>query len=477
MKQRVPLVLLSIFVAIVAQAQPQNKCTPDPLTNKTEYNATLMPRGVSAPARALIDAFTRVQPGDTEVTICFDARQGFTIPFQIDAADGNLIGIVTEVWNGAWLNDSQELLRYSDGSLTLTIFQDWNGSEWVNDAQIETRYDEAGNIAELIFRGWENEEWVNSTRQIFTLDDNGNLVHILTQEWENGTWVNLLQTTFTISSEGNIELIVNQFWENGAWTNIAQNILAYDAEQRVVLSTIQTWNEDLAVWQNAFRDSTVYNQLMSVTYESIGDTTGMLTLFRRVTITYNDQMLIVEELAESNLFGSAPFMNEDRVTFSYEQGRLVEILDQEWDPVRRAWINNILVTSTYDADGDLITELGQLWDGIIWANVVMNTYIYGDGTLPTSTEQEMPGYLTRFDLYPIPSHGQVFVNLEISHPMAINVEIYDLLGRQIAVLADEFVAAGTRQLQWNAQDTPNGMYFVRLKVGDEVRTRMLTVID
>ena len=46
----------------------------------------------------------------------------------------------------------------------------------------------------------------------------------------------------------------------------------------------------------------------------------------------------------------------------------------------------------------------------------------------------------------------------------VSLKVYDLLGREVAVLVDEQKPAGTYTQQWNANGIPSGVYFYRLQV-------------
>jgi hypothetical protein len=76
--------------------------------------------------------------------------------------------------------------------------------------------------------------------------------------------------------------------------------------------------------------------------------------------------------------------------------------------------------------------------------------------------------------YPNPART---VNLSFTVPKSSNIDlaVYDLLGRKVVQLAKGFYPAGSFQKAWNGATASGGrvgtgMYFYRLRVGDEVRT-------
>ena len=54
--------------------------------------------------------------------------------------------------------------------------------------------------------------------------------------------------------------------------------------------------------------------------------------------------------------------------------------------------------------------------------------------------------------------------------------IYDLLGRKVQVLVDDFVDAGYRTTVWDAKEVASGVYFVRMEVGEFVAVRKMVLI-
>jgi hypothetical protein len=59
---------------------------------------------------------------------------------------------------------------------------------------------------------------------------------------------------------------------------------------------------------------------------------------------------------------------------------------------------------------------------------------------------------------------------------ATTLIVYDLLGREVAVLVDEVQESGTYAEQWDAAGVPSGVYVYQLKWGDQVQTRRMVLI-
>ncbi len=82
---------------------------------------------------------------------------------------------------------------------------------------------------------------------------------------------------------------------------------------------------------------------------------------------------------------------------------------------------------------------------------------------PNSSER-----LDRFTLqqnYPNPFNPSTSITYELAHAAEVNLAVYDLLGREIAILVNGREAPGRHSVQWNAGKLPSGVYYYRLQTG------------
>ena len=78
--------------------------------------------------------------------------------------------------------------------------------------------------------------------------------------------------------------------------------------------------------------------------------------------------------------------------------------------------------------------------------------------------------------YPNPFNSSTIIKYNLPTESRIRLEIYDILGRQIATLEDGHKPAGYHQVIWNARDVASGMYFYRLTAGEYSESRKLLLI-
>jgi len=56
------------------------------------------------------------------------------------------------------------------------------------------------------------------------------------------------------------------------------------------------------------------------------------------------------------------------------------------------------------------------------------------------------------------------------------VKVFDVLGNEIAILVDEYKPAGTYEVEFNATESPSGIYFYQLKAGSFVETKKMVLL-
>jgi 5-hydroxyisourate hydrolase-like protein (transthyretin family) len=58
----------------------------------------------------------------------------------------------------------------------------------------------------------------------------------------------------------------------------------------------------------------------------------------------------------------------------------------------------------------------------------------------------------------------------------VTLKVFDLLGREVAVLVNEKLQAGTYEVSFDAGDLPSGTYFYRLTAGKFTDTKKLVLM-
>ena len=100
------------------------------------------------------------------------------------------------------------------------------------------------------------------------------------------------------------------------------------------------------------------------------------------------------------------------------------------------------------------------------------------GVVSIATEETagLPQALTLSPPFPNPTRATATLRWGLPTEGTVSIRVYDLLGRTVAVLADDAPAqAGWHETRWDAR-VAAGLYLVRLESGDDAKTRRVLVL-
>lgn len=78
--------------------------------------------------------------------------------------------------------------------------------------------------------------------------------------------------------------------------------------------------------------------------------------------------------------------------------------------------------------------------------------------------------------YPNPFNPETEIQFSVGRSSFVSLRVFDLLGREIATLVNEFKAVGIYTVSWSAAGFPSGIYFCRLSTGRTLQTRKMVLI-
>ena len=105
-------------------------------------------------------------------------------------------------------------------------------------------------------------------------------------------------------------------------------------------------------------------------------------------------------------------------------------------------------------------------------------YAYGFGPVPTDAsdnpEEPLPSDYVLEQNYPNPFNPSTTISFSLPEQAHVRLSIYNVLGREVAVLLDDALPAGSYSQIWDGRTTrglaaSSGLYFYRLTI-DETRT-------
>jgi hypothetical protein len=95
------------------------------------------------------------------------------------------------------------------------------------------------------------------------------------------------------------------------------------------------------------------------------------------------------------------------------------------------------------------------------------------GSAVKSLTASVPLSFKLYQNYPNPFNPSTTIAYSLGKSAVVALKIYDLTGKEVDVLVNEFQAAGTYQMTWIAEALPSGIYFYKLQAGDFSETKKL----
>ena len=78
--------------------------------------------------------------------------------------------------------------------------------------------------------------------------------------------------------------------------------------------------------------------------------------------------------------------------------------------------------------------------------------------------------------YPNPFNPTTTIAYSLKSNGTVRLSVYDLMGKEVAVLVDEVQSAGHHEVQFDGANLTGGIYFYKLQTADEVITRKMTLV-
>ena len=100
----------------------------------------------------------------------------------------------------------------------------------------------------------------------------------------------------------------------------------------------------------------------------------------------------------------------------------------------------------------------------------------GSGAYVRKQEEEIVPDEVTIISYPNPMREQATLEYTLPEAGQVRLTIYDMLGRRVATLEKGSKKAGRYRVSLERTDLSSGVYFGRLKVGDQTRTHKITVV-
>ena len=79
-------------------------------------------------------------------------------------------------------------------------------------------------------------------------------------------------------------------------------------------------------------------------------------------------------------------------------------------------------------------------------------------------------------IYPNPFNPVTNIIYGLPEHVNVQIVVYDLTGKKVATLINQFQTPGYHSINWNADNHPSGVYFVKIVAGDYINTQKLMLV-
>jgi len=99
-----------------------------------------------------------------------------------------------------------------------------------------------------------------------------------------------------------------------------------------------------------------------------------------------------------------------------------------------------------------------------------------DSCLSTNNSITLPDQFSIQNIYPNPFNPITKITYGIPEYTNVQIIVYDLSGKQVETLINEFQTAGYHSVNWNADNLPSGVYLIRMDSGDFTQTQKVVLV-
>jgi hypothetical protein len=100
----------------------------------------------------------------------------------------------------------------------------------------------------------------------------------------------------------------------------------------------------------------------------------------------------------------------------------------------------------------------------------------GDGASGVEKINEMPSSFSLSQNYPNPFNPSTKISFALPKYSSVSLKVYDVIGKEVALLISDELAAGSYSIDFNASKLSSGIYFYELRAGYFTKTMKMLVI-
>jgi Secretion system C-terminal sorting domain/Outer membrane protein Omp28 len=239
----------------------------------------------------------------------------------------------------------------------------------------------------------------------------------------------------------------------------------------------QLQNNSYSNWANVINSLAVQSSPFEITLQ--GNANGN-------NVTINASVKQTENLSSSNLV--AHFIAVETVNYAGRNGITIhKNVMRKMFPSSLGRSFSISLNQTVQLDE--VTTLNPLWNlnnlgYLVFIQdsqtkiVHQSEFITYNNLIATDVEDEVvvPSNYFFSQNYPNPFNPTTTINYALPEANNVQIKVYNLIGKEVAILADEQKQAGRYKLTFDASGLPSGVYFYRIQAGTYSETKRMILL-
>jgi hypothetical protein len=433
--------------------------------------------------------------------------------------------LITQMWEPqgkVWLNYVSTVLNYNPhGKETIRLNRVWFEPYWLDTNRTVSVYEPQGHLRTVTKQIRVNAQWADSAHDVYDYDPAWNLTSFVTQTWSGSVWLNVLLYTYTYDLRSRRLSELSQRWGTSDWLNKSYIEKTYDEVGNVLTETRYLWSG--YYWLNTARyiysyggPKQVYDvfgkwNIVSVPL-SASDYTKTTVFPTAVSdaFVFDQGYSAAETLAHGRAYWMK-FATNQSIIFEGET-RLHDTIDvvAGWNMVGSLSASVLVANITsipeslgtgefygynagYKASPTLdppqgywvkVSQPGKLvLDGTIIDPPANRIRVRDTGEKPppppdavTEAEDGVPAEYRLGQNYPNPFNPSTTISYALREDTEVDLRVYDLFGRVVAVLASGHQHAGDHAVIWDAAGVSSGVYFYKLAAGEFTKSEKMVLL-
>lgn len=329
-------------------------------------------------------------------------------------------------WIGSWRETYKTDYLYDSNGTLITEFNLLRNVAWDSLSRIDYSYLE-GKLSRLVFRNYEGSGWTDSFRHSYRYYENGDVKSILDENYRNDTWNYRYMRIFYYSCS-NMNILL-QTWRDNGWQDSLNTDFFYNEQGDLDSTVARQWDGNY--WVNDMK--------LEVTNDN-----------------NHNQIRRTQKYWENN-----DWQNLFKYDYIFNELHYIENAHcNAW--VGGQWVEDDGIIYFENPDGFLTSFFGN------------NAAVYYNGAAGIDDAPEIQNLdYVLFQNYPNPFNPATTIRYQIPISGFVELNIYDILGKVVAVLVNEYKTRGTYEVTFAARDLPSGVYFYRMRVGSYTKVEKM----